>query len=131
VKTALRFGRYSALSLITVPVGYALLILVRHLWSINAGILNLLVGTFLTVPSFLLYRHFVWPTTDQSTWRALYSFWQTVIIGALVSSALIALADGLFDASDAVVVAVGLAGQGLVFIARFFWLDAVTFRRQR
>jgi putative flippase GtrA len=131
VRTALRFGRYSALSLITVPVGYALLLLVRGVWPINAGVLNVLVGTVLTLPSFLLYRHFVWPSVDQSTWRALYSFWQTVMAGALASSALIALVDALFDASNAVIVAVGLVGQGLVFIARFFWLDNVTFKRER
>jgi putative flippase GtrA len=130
VKTALRFGRYSALSLITVPVGYALLLLLRRVWPINAGILNLIVGTVLTVPSFLLYRHFVWPAADGRMWRALYSFWQTVILGALAASALIALADALFSASNVLIVLAGLVGQGLVFVGRFFWLDNVTFQRQ-
>ena len=128
MKTVPRFGRYSALSLITVPVGYALLLFARAVWPINAGVLNLIVGTVLTVPSFLLYRHFVWPSSELSIWRAVYSFWQTVMVGALASSALIALADAFLDANNVLIVLVGLAGQGLVFIARFFWLDRVTFQ---
>jgi hypothetical protein len=126
-----RFTRYSALSLITVPVGYALLLLARHFFDVNAGLLNLIVGTVLTPPSFLLYRHLVWPGgTGRAVAKQLFSFWQTVMLGALASSVLIGAADQWLHANNAIIVLAGLTGQGVVFIGRFFWLDLVTFKRR-
>ncbi len=116
------------LSLITVPVGYTLLLVARHFWDINAGVLNLIVGNVLTVPSFFLYRWLVWKGgSGKSIGAELFSFWQTVMVGALASSLLIALADLLFDANGPLIIFAGLCGQGIIFIARFFWLDKVTF----
>lgn len=129
---ASRFTRYSGLSLVTIPAGYSLLLLARHLWHVNAGLLNLGVGMVLTVPSFLLYRRFVWREgSGRSAAADLFSFWQTVMIGALASSALIALADAWFRASGPEIVLAGLTGQGIVFLARFAWLEMVTFSATR
>lgn len=129
---ALRFSRYSALSFLTVPVGYGLLLLARHLWDVNAGLLNLAVGTVLTPPSYLLYRHLVWRDAPRrSTAREMFSFWQTVMIGALVASAFIAVADAVWGARNLVIVVAGLTGQGLVFLVRFVWLDLFTFGKGR
>jgi putative flippase GtrA len=126
-----RFTRYSALSLITVPVGYALLLIARRFVPLNAGVLNLIVGTVLTPPSFLLYRKLVWPGgTGREVGRQLFSFWQTVMLGALASSVLIGAADHWLHANAVLIVLAGLTGQGLVFVGRFFWLDLVTFRRR-
>ncbi|HYU85672.1 MAG TPA: hypothetical protein VEK80_12790 [Kribbellaceae bacterium] len=125
---AARFTRYSALSLITVPVGYTVLLIARHFIHINAGLLNLAVGMVLTPPSFALYRSLVWRKgSGRGVAAEMFSFWQTVVAGALVSSATIAITDALFAANGAVIVLAGLVGQGIVFIARFFWLDKVTF----
>ena len=55
-----RFSRYTALSFLTVPVGYTLLLIAREIWDVNAGLLNLAVGMVLTPPSFFLYRWLVW-----------------------------------------------------------------------
>jgi putative flippase GtrA len=127
-RAVLRFSRYTVLSLITVPVGYTLLLVARHFWDVNAGVLNLIVGNVLTVPSFFLYRAVVWKGgSGKSVGAELFSFWQTVMVGALASSLLIALADLLFDANGPLIIFAGLCGQGLIFIARFFWLDKVTF----
>lgn len=127
-----RFTRYSAMSLITVPVGYALLLLAREVSDLNAGLLNLVVGTVLTGPSFLLYRHFVWPgSRGRDAVKQLFSFWQTVMLGALASSVLIGAADHWLDANGVLIVVAGLVGQGVVFIGRYFWLDVITFRRSQ
>lgn len=124
-----RFTRYSALSLVTVPAAYGLFLLCRQLWDVNAGILNLCVGNVLTPPSYLLYRHLVWRDRgDRPFWPGLFSFWQTVMAGALASSALMALLDlALPDANDALLILAGLTGQAVIFLARFLWLDRVTF----
>jgi putative flippase GtrA len=127
----LRFSRYTLLSLITVPVGYTVLLLARHFWDINAGVLNLIVGNVLTPPSFFLYRWLVWKEgSGRSIPAEMFSFWQTVMVGAIASSTTIALADVLFDANGPLIILAGLVGQGLIFIARFFWLDKVTFVRR-
>lgn len=127
------FLRYSALSLVTVPAGYGLLLLAMRRWpEVNAGLLNLGVGMALTPPSFLLAQALVWRGRGTAAWWVrLLSFWQTVLAGALASSATIFLADALFGAGPAWVVGAGLAGQGVVFVARYFWLDRVTFAGDR
>jgi putative flippase GtrA len=128
-RVAARFTRYSVLSLLTVPAGYSLFLLFRHFFGeVNAGLLNLGVGMVLTPPSFLMYRVFVWGGgSGRSVWAELFSFWQTVMVGALASSAFMAVVDLLFEANDAVLILAGLTGQGVIFIARFLWLDKVTF----
>lgn len=128
---AAKFSKYSLLSLITVPVGYTLLLLAHSIWDINAGLLNLAVGMVLTPPSFFLYRWLVWKGgSGRSIAAEMFSFWQTVLVGALASSATIAVADALFDANGPLIILAGLTGQGIIFIVRFFWLDKVTFSRQ-
>lgn len=128
IQTALRFGRYSALSVGTVVAGYSLLLGARQLWHVNAGLLNLGVGAVLTGPSFLLYRRLVWNGGGDRGWLVEFgSFVSTVIAGALASSLLMGLTDALWHPSGTVIIIAGLTGQGIVFIARFFWLDLVTF----
>lgn len=125
-----RFSRYTSLSLITVPVGYGLLLLARSIWDINAGLLNLVVGTVITPPSFWLYRRFVWhERTGKGLLAEMFAFWQLVMVGALASGALIAIADAWFGARGLTLVAAGLLGQVGLFIGRYIWLDRVTFSR--
>jgi putative flippase GtrA len=123
-----RFSRYTTLSLITVPVGYGLLLLARSTWDINAGLLNLVVGTVLTAPSFWLYRRFVWQErTRRGLLKEMFAFWQLVMIGALASGAFLAIADAWWGARGLALVAAGLLGQVGLFIGRYVWLDRVTF----
>lgn len=127
-RTLRRFTRYSALSFVTVPAFFAVFLLFRHFWDVNAGILGLVVGTVLTPPSFLLYRWLVWKDGSGRGWPAeLFSFWQTVMAGALGSSVLMGVVDWLFEVNGLVLLLVAMVGQGFIFIARFFWLDKVTF----
>jgi hypothetical protein len=131
-RIAARFTRYSVLSLLTIPTGYTLLLIARHFWDVNAGLLNLVVGTVLTPPSFLLYRHFVWREgSGRGVARDLFSFWQTVMLGALTSSVFIAAVDHWYGANGPLIVLAGLFGQGIVFLGRFVWLDLVTFSAKR
>ena len=130
-QAAWRFSKYTLLSFITVPVGYTLLLVARHLWDINAGLLNLAVGTALTPPSFLLYRTVVWREGSAKGWPAeMFAFWQTVMLGALVSSVLIAGVDAVFADNGVLIVTAGLLGQGVVFVGRFLWLDKVTYAKK-
>jgi len=123
-----RFTRYTSLSLLTVPVGYGLLLLARSVWDVNAGLLNLVVGTLLTPPSFLLYRRFVWhERTGKGMLAEMFAFWQLVMVGAIASGAVMAMADAWWGARGLTLVAAGLLGQVALFIGRYFWLDRVTF----
>lgn len=132
MRVTARFTRYSLLSLVTVPAGYSLLLVARHFWDINAGLLNLMVGTALTPPSFILYRWLVWPQgSGRGVAADLFSFWKTVIAGALAASALIAIADALFGGNGPLIVLAGLTGQGIVFVARFLWLDKFSYSPPR
>ena len=123
-----RFTRYTSLSLLTVPVGYGLLLAARSIWDVNAGLLNLAVGTVLTPPSFLLYRKFVWhERVGKGMLSEMFAFWQLVMVGAIASGVFIAVADAWWGARGLTIVAAGLLGQGALFIGRYIWLDRVTF----
>lgn len=123
-----RFTRYTSLSLLTVPVGYGLLLAARSIWDVNAGLLNLAVGTVLTPPSFLLYRKFVWhERAGKGMLSEMFAFWQLVMVGAIASGVFIAVADAWWGARGLTIVAAGLLGQGALFIGRYIWLDRVTF----
>jgi len=123
-----RFTRYTSLSLITVPVGYGLLLLARSTWDINAGLLNLVVGTVLTPPSYLLYRRFVWhERTGKGILAEMFAFWELVMVAAIASGVVMAMADAWWGARGLALVAAGLLGQVGLFIGRYFWLDRVTF----
>lgn len=123
-----RFTRYTSLSLLTVPVGYGLLLGARSIWDVNAGLLNLAVGTVLTPPSFLLYRKFVWhERVGKGMLSEMFAFWQLVMVGAIASGVFIAAADAWWGARGLTIVAAGLLGQGALFIGRYIWLDRVTF----
>lgn len=112
----------------TVPTGYALLLLAHNAWNINAGILNLLVGLVLTVPSFVLYRRFVWRDRGPRQWYVeLFSFGQTVMLSALAPSAAIAITDAWLGGRGLILVLAGTSTQGVVLLVRYFWLDRVTF----
>jgi hypothetical protein len=130
-RAAWRFSKYTVLSLITVPTGYTLLLVARHYLAINAGLLNLAVGTVLTPPSFLLYRTVVWREGSAKGWRSeLFTFWQTVMLGGLVATAMIAGVDAIAGDNGLLIVTAGLFGQGIVFVGRFLWLDRVTYAKK-
>jgi len=127
-----KFGRYTLLSLITLPVAYTFLLVARHTWHMNAGLLNLALSAVLAPPSFFLHRWIVWPGGGgRSIPAEMFSFFQTVLVGTLGSSAVIALADSHLPGNEPLIVLSGLTGQGLIFIGRYFWLDRVTFSPER
>jgi putative flippase GtrA len=127
-RLAHRFSRYTALSLGTVVLGYSLLLMARQVWDVNAGLLNLGVAAVLTVPSFALHRLLVWPARgDRGLAVEFGSFLALVVAGALASTVTIGLADASWHPAGGVLVLAGLLGQGTAFLARFVWLDRVTF----
>jgi len=125
------FTRYSAMSVLTVVAGSTLFLLARRVWSVNAGLLNVGVAVVLTVPSFWLYRRLVWRRTSPDGIVAEFvSFVTAVAVGTVASSLPIGVADRIWHPSGGVLVVVGLFGQGVVFLLRFFWFDRWTFRRR-
>jgi len=123
------FTRYSAMSLLTVVAGSALFLLARRSWAINGGLLNLGVAAVLTGPSFWAYRRLVWRRRGpDGRWPEFRSFVAAVAAGTVASSLPIGIADRLWHPSGGVLVVVGLAGQGVVFLLRFVWFDRWTFR---
>jgi hypothetical protein len=57
----------------------------------------------------------------------MFAFWQLVMVGAIASGAVMAMADAWWGARGLTLVAAGLLGQVALFIGRYFWLDRVTF----
>ena len=130
-RAAWRFSKYTMLSFITVPTGFTLLLVARHFLDVNAGLLNLAVGTVLTPPSFLMYRTVVWREGSAKGWRAeMFTFWQTVMLGGLAATVLIAGVDAIVGNNGVLIVTAGLLGQGIVFVGRFLWLDRVTYAKK-
>lgn len=97
-------------------------ILDRHpVWS------NVAAVSLTSVPVFFLNKRWVWAHDGRiSLRREVLPFWVFTLAGLLLSTGLVALADSVSD-SQLLVMAANLAGFGVLWVAKFLFLDQVMF----
>ena len=89
----MKFGRFAAVSVVTVPLGLFLLWLFLDVNKMHPVVANLLAVTLATIPNYLLNRYWVWgKRSAHSLRREIAPFWIMAVLGALLSSALIWIA---------------------------------------
>lgn len=118
--------RFAAVSAITVPIGMTLL------WLFLRGdrsplMANFMAVTISTIPSYLLNRYWVWQKKGKnSVSREIAPFWIMAFIGLMVSTFFIWIADQFTDL-DLVFLAVNFMAFGVVWVMKFFVLEAFLF----
>ncbi len=119
--------KYSMVSVIGVTLTQIELILFigildRHpVWS------NVVAVSLCAVPVFFLNKRWVWNHDGKVSFRReVLPFWVFTLAGLLLSTGLVALAHSVSD-SQILVMAASIAGFGVLWVAKFLFLDQVMF----
>jgi putative flippase GtrA len=119
--------KYSMVSVIGVTITQVMLILFigildRHpVWS------NVTAVSICAVPVFFLNKRWVWNHDGKVSFkREVLPFWVFTLAGLLLSTGLVAVAHSISD-SQLLVVASSIGGFGMLWVAKFLFLDQVMF----
>jgi len=119
--------RFAAVSAITVPLGLLLLWIFLEVVGWRPLVANIVAVVIATIPNYLLNRYWVWNKRGKnSVTRELAPYWVMAILGALLSSLLIWIADQFTDAWP-VFLAANFIAFGLVWVLKFFVLEKYLF----
>ena len=97
-------------------------ILDRHpVWS------NVIAVSLCAVPVFFLNKRWVWNHDGKVSFRReVLPFWMFTLAGLLLSTGLVAVAHSVSD-SQLLVMAASIGGFGVLWVAKFLFLDQVMF----
>jgi putative flippase GtrA len=119
--------RYSAVSVVGVVITQVLLIVLHGILSLSAVGANVIAVTLTTGPVFLLNKRWVWGKGGRSHWRReVLPFWGFTLLGLAMSTLLVWGAQHYSDATVVVMLA-NIAGFGIVWVAKFYFLDSLIF----
>ena len=136
---ARRFGRYSLVSVVNVLLGQSIIAFAFGVLGWTARSANLLACALATLPSILLNRAWVWGRTGRSRLvREAVPFWVMAFAGLALSTWTAGMAEDLalsLTASRPVqtvmVMAAVLAAFGVLWVARFAFLETYLFAERR
>jgi len=119
--------KYSMVSVVGVTLTQLLLILFVGILDRHPVGSNIAAVSLTSVPVFLLNKRWVWSADGKvSIRREVLPFWVFTLAGLLLSTGLVALAHSASD-SQLLVMAANLAGFGVLWVAKFLFLDRVMF----
>jgi len=122
--------KYSAVSVINVPLGQAILAFCVYVldWSGTEG--NLLAVVLTTIPAYLLNRAWVWKRVGGHSFMSdVLPFWAMALLGLLVSTAVVAWAERTWSPEWVPNVA-SLAAFGVIWVMKYLVLDRLMFGRE-
>ena len=119
--------RFAAVSVLTVPLGLALLWILLEVANMRPVVANILAVSVLAIPNYILNRRWVWNKRGANSVRCeIAPFWAMSFLGALLSTAFVAITDRFTDAS-LVFLAANLCAFGIVWVLKFFVLEKYLF----
>ncbi len=120
--------RYSLVSVVAVGVSQLVLIVCNALLDWSAVPSNLAAVSVGAIPSYALNRSWVWGKRGPShLWREVVPFWAFALLGLALSTLLVHLASSWND-STVVVSLANLSAFGLLWVAKYLFLDALLFK---
>ena len=120
--------RYSGVSVIAVLVTQSCLWLGLAVIKWPALAANIFAVTIGAVPAYLMNRSWVWGRRDSHSVREeILPFWLYSLLGLVMSTTLVALADIWFT-STAVLMLANLLAFGGLWVGKFFVLEKVLFK---
>lgn len=119
--------KYSMVSVVGVTVTQAMLVLYVGIFRWGPVQSNVVAVTLAAIPVFLLNKRWVWNHDGKVSFRReILPFWVFTLAGLLLSTALVALAHSVSD-SQVLVNAANLTGFGVLWVAKFLFLDQIMF----
>lgn len=127
----LKAVRYSMVSVVGVAVHQVVLLTGYVLVGMSGISANLLAASVAAVPAFLLNKRWVWGRGDRTRLRReVLPFWGFTVAGVVLSTAFVGLADA-WTSSPLLVAGASIAGFGVLWVAKFLFLDAWMFAATR
>ncbi len=125
--------RYASVSAVFVPLSQGLIQIFGLLLDdyVSASLLSAVI---LTMPNFLIYKHFVWRVTSRENMRSqVLVFWVAVMLGVSLTTVLTylvekAMADETQLVHGVAVFCAQMLGCGIVWVGRFLVLDRWLFK---
>jgi putative flippase GtrA len=119
--------RYAMVSVVAVGVSQGVLITCNLLLGWSAAPSNLMAVSIGAIPSYVLNRAWVWGRRGPNQlWREVVPFWAFALLGLAFSTLLVYLAARWND-STIVVSLANLSAFGLLWVAKYLFLDALLF----
>jgi putative flippase GtrA len=126
--------RYAGVSVVFVPLGQVFVLLLKFGAGVPAQWAVLITACILTVPNYFANKLYVWKSSSSDQLHTqILVFWVAAMLGTLFAMGLVLVAERVTaDMSDlvqaAAVFAGQLAGYGIVWVARFIFLDRWLFK---
>ena len=119
--------KYSMVSVVGVVLTQLQLVIYVGLLDLDATPSNVGAVMLCAIPVFLLNKRWVWNVDGKvSVRREILPFWVFTAAGLALSTGLVALAEERSD-STLLVMAASLAGFGILWVAKFLFLDQIMF----
>jgi putative flippase GtrA len=120
--------KYSMVSVVGVLMGQTLLAIFVDLLDYEPTWSNVAAVMITAVPVFVLNKRWVWSADGKlSIRREVLPFWVFTAAGLLLSTGFVALADAVSDGNTFLIKLANLAGFGVLWVAKFLFLDQVMF----
>lgn len=120
--------KYSMVSVVGVTITQVLLALFVDLLAYEPTPSNVAAVMITAVPVFVLNKRWVWSADGKLSFRReVLPFWTFTGAGLLLSTGLVALADSASDGNTLLIKLANLGGFGLLWVAKFLFLDRVMF----
>jgi putative flippase GtrA len=121
--------RYSMVSVIGVTITQVELFVMVGLLDLDATWSNVVAVSLCSIPVFILNKRWVWSHDGKLSFRReILPFWVFTLAGLLLSTILVTIAKGMSD-STLLIMAANIGGFGLLWVAKFLFLDKVMFGR--
>ena len=123
--------RYCGVSVVNVTVGVGVLALCYAVLGWPAVGANLAAWMVSTVPAYLLSRAWVWQRSGPHRLAGeVLTFWVMALVGLVLSSLAVAVVEH-FTQRTVLVAAGNLSAYGVVWVAKYVFLDQVMWTRDR
>lgn len=121
--------KYSMVSVVGVTLTQSLLVVFVGLMDLDPTWSNVAAVSLTAVPVFMLNKRWVWSRDGKISFRReVLPFWVFTLAGLVLSTLLVTLAKGVSD-STLLVMAASIGGFGILWVAKFLFLDQIMFGR--
>jgi putative flippase GtrA len=119
--------RFGTVSIVGIVLTQTILVLLYGVMNEGAVLANVLAVSLSAVPVFVLNKRWVWGQMGPArVRREILPFWGFTLLGLVLSTLLVSVVDDHTDQTWPVMAA-NIAGFGIVWIAKFLFLDSVVF----
>ena len=127
--------RYAAISVVFVPLGQALVQLLKWVFDVYEVYAVLITACLLTFPNYLANKHLVWRDKSKDNQATEVTvFWLAAVLGTAFAMGFVYLAGKIVPERHGelphalAIFAAQLLGYGIVWVARYLFLDRLIFK---